>query len=173
MRNVEVEPDEGIARVEAGARAGEVAGAAGGHRLAPVLGLAPTVGVVGLALGGGTGWLSRAHGLAANNVSVHFVTATGERLRADAHTEPELFWALRGGGGRFAIVTAVEALDVHPVADVSAGMPVWPWTRRPRCSIGSAAGRWTRPSQWARCSGTSTCRRSTRRRRPSAGATSR
>ena len=126
MRKIEVEPDEGIARVEAGARAGEVADAAGEHRLAPVLGLATTVGVVGLALGGGTGWLSRAYGLTANNVKAfEVVTANGERLRADAHTEPELFWALRGGGGRFAIVTAAE-FQAHPVADVSAGMLVWP-----------------------------------------------
>jgi FAD/FMN-containing dehydrogenase len=126
MRNVEVEPQEGIARVEAGARAGEVADAAGAHRLAPVLGLATTVGVVGLALGGGTGWLSRAYGLTANNVKAfEVVMATGERLRTDAHTEPELFWALRGGGGRFAIVTAME-LEAHPVADVCAGMLVWP-----------------------------------------------
>jgi FAD/FMN-containing dehydrogenase len=126
MRKVEVEPDGGIARVGAGARAGEVADAAGEHRLAPVLGLATTVGVVGLALGGGTGWLSRAYGLTANNVKAfEVVTAKGERLRADADTEPELFWALRGGGGRFAIVTAVE-LEAHPVADVSAGMLVWP-----------------------------------------------
>ena len=126
MRKVEVGPDDGIARVEAGARAGEVAEAAGEHRLAPVLGLATTVGVVGLALGGGTGWLSRAYGLAANNVrAFEVVTAKGERLRADVDTEPELFWALRGGGGRFAIVTAAE-LYAHPVADVSAGMLVWP-----------------------------------------------
>jgi FAD/FMN-containing dehydrogenase len=126
MRKVEVEPDAGIARVQAGARAGEVADAAGEHHLAPVLGLATTVGVVGLALGGGTGWLSRAYGLTANNVrAFEVVTAKGERLRADAQTEPELFWALRGGGGRFAIVTAAE-LEAHPVADVSAGMLVWP-----------------------------------------------
>ena len=126
LRTVEVRPDEGIARVEAGARAGEVADAAGAHRLAPVLGLATTVGVVGLALGGGTGWLSRAYGLAANNVKAfEVVTAEGKRLRADAHTETELFWALRGGGGRFAVVTAVE-LEAHAVAELSAGMLVWP-----------------------------------------------
>jgi FAD binding domain len=128
MRGVEVEPDRGVARVEAGARAGEVADAAGAHRLAPVLGLATTVGVVGLALGGGTGWLSRAYGLTANNVKAfEVVTAGGKRLRADAQTEPDLFWALRGGGGRFAIVTAVE-LEAHPVEEVSAGMLVWPAT---------------------------------------------
>src|SRR5215216_2956498 len=126
MRKIEVEPDQGIARAEAGARAGEVADAAGRHGLAPVLGLATSVGVVGLAVGGGTGWLSRAYGLTANNVKAfEVVTAKGERLRADARTEAELFWALRGGGGRFAIVTAVE-LEAHPVEDVSAGMLVWP-----------------------------------------------
>jgi len=126
MRKIEVEPDQGIARAEAGARAGEVADAAGRHGLAPVLGLATSVGVVGLAVGGGTGWLSRAYGLTANNVKAfEVVTAKGERLRADARTEPELFWALRGGGGRFAIVTAVE-LEAHPVEHVSAGMLVWP-----------------------------------------------
>ena len=126
MRKVEVRPDEGIARVEAGALAGEVADAAGVHRLAPVLGLATSVGVVGLALGGGTGWLSRAYGLTANNVKAfEVVTADGRRLRADADTETELFWALRGGGGRFAVVTAAE-LEAHSVAHLFAGMLVWP-----------------------------------------------
>ena len=58
------------------------------------------MGVVGLALGGGTGWLSRSYGLTANNVKAfEVVTAKGERLRADAHTEPELFWALRAAAG--------------------------------------------------------------------------
>ena len=71
----------------------------------------------------------RSYGLTANNVTAfEVVTANGERLRADASTEPELFWALRGGGGRFAIVTAAE-LEAHPVADVSAGMLVWPADR--------------------------------------------
>jgi FAD/FMN-containing dehydrogenase len=91
-----------------------------------VLGLAPTVGVAGLTLGGGTGWLSRSYGLASNNVrAFEIVTAWGERQRVDARTEPELFWALRGGGGRFAIVTELE-LEAHPVGEVSAGMLVWP-----------------------------------------------
>jgi FAD/FMN-containing dehydrogenase len=129
MRGVTVEPEAGVARVEAGALAGEVADAAGAHALAPALGLAPTVGVVGLVLGGGTGWLSRSRGLGANTVrALEVVTADGERRRADARTETELFWALRGGGGRFAIVTALE-LEAHPVAEVSAGMLVWPAER--------------------------------------------
>jgi FAD binding domain len=131
MRGVSLDPDARTARVQAGARAGEVADAAGAHGLAPVLGLASTVGVVGLALGGGTGWLSRAHGLTANNVrAFEVVTADGEGRRVDAETEPELFWALRGGGGRFAIVTEAE-LEAHPAADVRAGAVIWPAERAP------------------------------------------
>jgi FAD/FMN-containing dehydrogenase len=126
MRRVTVEPSAGVARVAAGALAADVADLAGSHRLAPVLGLASTVGVAGLALGGGIGWLSRSYGLACNNVrALEIVTAWGERQRVDAHTEPELFWALRGGGGRFAVVTELE-LEAHPVAEVSAGMLAWP-----------------------------------------------
>ncbi len=117
------------ARVEAGAPAGEVARAAGAHGLAPVLGLAPTVGVAGLALGGGIGWLSRAHGLTANSVrAFEVVTAAGERLRVDG--DHDLFWALRGGGGRFAIVTALE-LDAHPLEGLFAGLAAWPAERAP------------------------------------------
>jgi FAD/FMN-containing dehydrogenase len=126
MRRVTVEPGAGVARVAAGALAADVADAAGAQRLAPVLGLAPTVGVAGLTLGGGTGWLSRSYGLASNNVrAFEIVTAWGERRRVDASTEPELFWALRGGGGRFAIVTELE-LEAHAVGEVSAGSLVWP-----------------------------------------------
>jgi FAD/FMN-containing dehydrogenase len=125
MRGVTVDPRAGVARVGAGALAAQVSDAAAAHRLAPVLGLAPSVGVAGFMLGGGTGWLSRSHGLGANNIrALEVVTAAGERRRADAHAEPELFWALRGGGGRFAIVTGLE-FEAHPVGEVSAGMVVW------------------------------------------------
>jgi FAD/FMN-containing dehydrogenase len=129
MRGVQVDPDAGVARVEAGAQAGAVADAAGAHGLAPVLGLAATVGVAGLALDGGTGWLSRTYGLCSSNVrAFEVVTAASERVRVDARREPELYWALRGGGGRFAIVTALE-LEAHPVAEVCAGMVAWPAER--------------------------------------------
>jgi FAD/FMN-containing dehydrogenase len=126
MRSVAIDPAKRIARVQAGALAADVAVAAGAHGLAPVLGLAPTVGVAGLTLGGGIGWLSRAYGLACNNVEAFTVVlASGEQLRVDADGEPDLFWALRGGGGRGAIVTAVE-LKTHPIGEVSAGMLAWP-----------------------------------------------
>jgi UDP-N-acetylenolpyruvoylglucosamine reductase len=131
MRGVAVDPDARTVRVQAGARAGDVAEAAGAHGLAPVLGLASTVGVVGLALGGGTGWLSRAHGLTANTVrAFEVVTADGERRRVDAENEPELFWAMRGGGGRFAIVTEAE-FEAHRANELQAGSVIWPAERAP------------------------------------------
>ena len=78
---------------------------------------------------GGTGWLSRRHGLAASNArAFDVVLASGERARVDAEHEPELFWALRGGGGRGAVVVAVE-LDVYPIPAVSGGMIAWPAER--------------------------------------------
>ncbi|WP_037410382.1 FAD-binding protein [Candidatus Solirubrobacter pratensis] len=124
----EVSMSGAVLRAGAGALAGAAADAASAHGRAPVLGLAAGVGVAGLALGGGTGWLSRAYGLACNNVrAFDAVLASGEAVRVDAAHEPELFWALRGGGGRGAVVTAIE-LETHPV-DVSAGMLTWPAER--------------------------------------------
>lgn len=126
MRRVAIDATTRIARAEAGALAGDVARAAGAHGLAPVLGLAPTVGVAGLTLGGGFGWLSRRYGLACNNVqALDVVLASGEQRRVDADSEPDLFWALRGGGSPVAIVTAIE-LATHPVDEVSAGTLAWP-----------------------------------------------
>jgi hypothetical protein len=123
---IAVDPVARTATVGAGALAGAVAAAAGAHGLAPVLGLAPSVGVAGLTLRGGLGWLSRTHGLAINSVrAMEVVTAAGDALRVDAEHEPELFWALRGGGGGCAIVTALE-LALHPVPEASAGMIAWP-----------------------------------------------
>jgi FAD/FMN-containing dehydrogenase len=119
---------DGTLRAGAGVLAREAADAAAEHGLAPVLGLAAGVGVTGLALGGGTGWLSRTYGLACNNVrAFDVVLATGETRRVDAGNEPDLFWALRGGGGRGAVVTAVE-LAAHEVQP-RAGVLTWPAER--------------------------------------------
>jgi hypothetical protein len=129
LNAIAVDPAARTATVGAGVQAGAVADAAGAHGLAPVLGLAATVGVAGLSLGGGVGWLSRLHGLAANQVvAFEVVTVAGDALRVDAEHEPDLFWALRGGGGRFAIVTALE-VSLHPVAEATAGMVAWPAER--------------------------------------------
>ena len=109
MNGVEVDPDARRARVDAGAIWGDVAAAAAGHGLAGLSGSARDVGVVGYTLGGGHGWLARKHGIASNNVrAVDLVTADGEHVRADQDQNPDLFWALRGGGGSFGVVTSLE-----------------------------------------------------------------
>jgi hypothetical protein len=126
LTDVSIDPAAFSARLGAGVLAADAADAAAPHGLAPVLGLAPTVGVTGLSLGGGVGWLSRARGLAANNVlAFDVVLPSGEARHIDAGTEAELFWALRGGGGRSAIVTAIE-VALHAVPEVSGGMLAWP-----------------------------------------------
>src|SRR5215470_12566082 len=100
--------------------------AAAGHGLTALAGSSPDVGVVGYTIGGGISWLGRTYGLAANNVeAIELVTADGQLVRTDACTEPDLFWALRGGGGSFGVVTAIE-LRLFPVTEVYAGLLWWP-----------------------------------------------
>ena len=92
-------------------------------------GSSPTVGVTGFTLGGGVGWLSRKLGFAADNLlRVDIVTADGRLLRASADEHPDLFWALRGGGGNFGVVTALE-FRLHPVTRVYAGTATFPLAR--------------------------------------------
>ncbi len=129
MRAVDVDAEANRARVQAGVIWGEVVSAAAAHGLAALSGSAKDVGVVGYTLGGGIGWLARRHGLACNSVlAVEAVTADGRIVRADADSESDLFWALRGGGGSFAIVTALE-FALYPVAEVYAGALFWPLER--------------------------------------------
>src|ERR687898_1643076 len=92
-------------------------------------GWGPEVGVTGYALGGGGSWMVRRYGLAANSIrAAEVVTADGRRLRADSGSEPDLFWALRGGGGSFGVVTALE-LQLFPVPELYAGVLFWPQER--------------------------------------------
>ena len=89
----------------------------------------PNVGVLGYALGGGLSWMLRKHGLACNSITAaEVVTADGRLVRADRETEPELFWALRGGGGNVGAVTAIE-LELFPIAEIYAGALFWPIER--------------------------------------------
>ncbi len=126
MRQVTIDPAARIARVQAGAVWLEVVEAAAEHGLAALAGSSPDVGVVGYTIGGGMSWLGRAYGLSANNVeAIEVVTADGRIVRADACTEPDLFWALRGGGGSFGVVTAIE-LRLFPITEVYAGLLWWP-----------------------------------------------
>jgi hypothetical protein len=129
MREVRIDADARLARVEAGARWGDVALPAQRSGLSSLAGSAPSVGVVGYTLGGGLGWLSRRYGLAANAVRrAEVITADARRLDVDASREPGLFWALRGGGGSFAIVTALE-FELHPLTEAYAGSMIWPLER--------------------------------------------
>ena len=126
MRQVTIDPVARIARAEAGAVWHEVVEAAAEHGLAALAGSSPDVGVVGYTIGGGISWLGRSYGLSANNVeAIEVVTADGRLVRADACTEPDLFWALRGGGGSFGVVTAIE-LRLFPITEVYAGQLWWP-----------------------------------------------
>jgi FAD/FMN-containing dehydrogenase len=129
MDGIAVDPVARRARVEAGVLAKPLAAAAGEHGLAYLAGTSPDVGVLGYALGGGLSWMVRRFGLACNSVvAAEVVTADGRSLRADRETEPELFWALRGGGGNVAAVTSLE-LELVPVAEVYAGAMFWPIER--------------------------------------------
>jgi FAD/FMN-containing dehydrogenase len=130
LRELVVDPVRRVARVGGGLTWAEVDAATQEHGLATVGGRVSSTGVAGLTLGGGSGWLERKYGLACDNVlAVELVTARGERVRASAEEHPELFWALRGGGGNFGVVTAIE-FALHPVGpDVLAGLVLHPRDR--------------------------------------------
>src|SRR3712207_1785403 len=129
MRGVSIDPDARVARVAAGAIWIEVVKAAAEHGLAALAGSSPDVGVVGYTLGGGLSWLARKHGIGANQVAaVELVTADGRLVRADRENEPDLFWAVRGGGGAFGVVTAIE-FNLFPITEVYAGILWFPVER--------------------------------------------
>jgi FAD/FMN-containing dehydrogenase len=129
MREIEIDPVARRARVGAGVLAKPLAEAAGEHGLAYLAGTSPDVGVAGYVLGGGFSWMIRKYGLAANSIlAVDVVTADGRLVRADAESEPDLFWAVRGGSGNFGAVTAIE-LALFPVAEIYAGCLFWPIER--------------------------------------------
>ena len=129
MRGVEIDPDAQSARVEAGVTWGEVVPAAAEHGLAALSGSSHDVGVVGYTLGGGVSFLARKHGLASDRVTaIEVVTADGELRRATAEQETDLFWALRGGGGNFGVVTAME-FSLLPCKEVYAGALFFPFER--------------------------------------------
>ncbi|TDD29740.1 FAD-binding oxidoreductase [Actinomadura sp. KC06] len=129
MARVLIDPSRRIARVGPGARWSDVIAAAAPLGLAPLSGSHASVGVAGYTLGGGVGWLSRRYGFAADHLlRAGVVTADGRALTADADRNADLFWALRGGGGNFGVVTSLE-FRLHPVSTVYAGTAVFPADR--------------------------------------------
>ncbi|HMJ72979.1 MAG TPA: FAD-binding oxidoreductase [Solirubrobacterales bacterium] len=126
MRGVEIDPDARTARVEAGVLVLELSEAAGEHGLSSMPGSAPDVGVTGYTLGGGLSWLGRRYGFACNRVTaIELVDAGGEARRVDADNDADLFWALRGGGGGYAVITALR-LALLPIDEIYAGALVFP-----------------------------------------------
>jgi FAD/FMN-containing dehydrogenase len=129
MKSIRVDAQQRLAFADPGLTWGEFDAATQAHGLATTGGLVSTTGIAGFTLGGGIGWLMRKHGLTVDNlVGAELVTAEGETLRASETENQDLFWALRGGGGNFGIVTRFE-YRVHPVARVIGGMALYPASR--------------------------------------------
>ncbi len=128
MRNVRVDAEKKRAYVEPGATLADFDEAAQFHGLATPVGINSTTGIAGLTLGGGFGWLTRKYGMTVDNlVSVDVVTADGKRIRASENENADLFWAIRGGGGNFAVVTQFE-FKLHEVGpEILAGLIVFPF----------------------------------------------
>jgi FAD/FMN-containing dehydrogenase len=130
MRNVRVDAGKKRAYVGPGATLADLDNATQQHGLATPVGINSTTGIAGLTLGGGFGWLTRKHGMTIDNlISAEVVSADGKRLRASEKDNAELFWALRGGGGNFGVVTEFE-FALHPVGpEILAGLIVFPFAQ--------------------------------------------
>lgn len=129
LQEARVDPGALSVRVGGGVKWERVVPRLSAYGLAALHGSSPDVGIAGYSLGGGIGWLSRRHGMQADAVTaLELVTGEGELLRTDHEHHPDLFWALRGGGGNFGVVTAIE-FDVFPVDELYAGALFFPAER--------------------------------------------
>ena len=129
LRGVEIDAERRVARVRAGSKWEEVVPRASDLGLAALHGSTTDVSVAGYSLGGGVGWYARKHGLSTNSVlAIELVTADGTLRRVDHENEPDLFWALRGGGGNFGVVTALE-VQLYAISEIYAGVLFFPFER--------------------------------------------
>ncbi|MBW4620306.1 MAG: FAD-binding oxidoreductase [Cyanosarcina radialis HA8281-LM2] len=130
MKNVRIDPQKRRAYVEPGATLADFDKAAQVHGLATPVGINSTTGIAGLTLGGGFGWLTRKYGLTIDNlVSAEMITADGNKIRTSDNENADLFWAIRGGGGNFGVVTEFE-FALHPVGpEILAGLIVFPFSQ--------------------------------------------
>jgi FAD/FMN-containing dehydrogenase len=128
MTALDIDPDGRTAWAETGLTAGAYTAAVGGHGLVTGFGDTGSVGIGGLTLGGGVGFLVRRHGLTIDNLlAAELVTADGQVLEVDAETRPDLFWAIRGGGGNFGVATRLR-FRLHELASIVGGMLLLPGT---------------------------------------------
>ncbi|HEY9477467.1 MAG TPA: FAD-binding oxidoreductase [Microbacteriaceae bacterium] len=135
MKTLRIDPEERTAWAEPGLTAGEFLAGLDEHGLVAGFGDTGSVGIAGITLGGGVGYLSRVHGLTIDNlIAADVVTAEGELVRADADSHPDLFWAIRGGGGNFGVVTRLK-YRLHELPSVVGGMLVLPATPQVVASI--------------------------------------
>lgn len=161
MRDVRVDAERRIATVDGGARLRDVDRVAQEFGLAAPLGVVSDTGVGGLTLGGGIGWLMRKYGLSIDNLlGAEVVTADGKRVRTDEHNHPDLFWAIRGGGGNFGVVVSFE-FRLHPIGpEAWLALPVYSlenaaqalrgyrdYMRTAPEELGSLATLWTAPEE--------------------------
>lgn len=130
MKNVRVDAGKRRAYVEPGATLADLDEAAQAHGLATPVGINSTTGIAGLTLGGGFGWLTRKYGMTIDNlISVDMVTAEGKKIRGSENDNADLFWAVRGGGGNFGVVTQFE-FQLYPVGpEILGGLMVFPFNQ--------------------------------------------
>jgi FAD/FMN-containing dehydrogenase len=139
LKAIEIDADRRVAWAETGLTAGEMTTAAAAHGLAVPFGDAAPVGIGGLTLGGGVGYLARKHGLTIDSLlAAELVTADGQQRRVDADEDPDLFWAIRGGGGNFGVATRF-LFRLHPVDVVTGGMLILPATAETIAGFTAAA----------------------------------
>ena len=139
LKALKIDPERRVAWAQAGLTAGEFTAAAAEHGLGVSFGDTGSVGIGGLTLGGGVGYLVRKHGLTIDSLlGAEIVTAEGRTLQVDAGAHPDLFWAIRGGGGNFGVATSFT-YRLQPVASVTGGMLVLPATTTSIASFVEAA----------------------------------